>query len=127
ADNETDKKLIERNDNIESIKIGNRYAVGIDRELSILDKNLEEYKRKFVSEISHSTLSEPLKTSVLSTVELIDYRGLSVICIWIASQKEVSTVNDIIYKREGSSTVKVEGMSKTKALWSIFQNNIDEL
>lgn len=123
ADNENDKDLIERNDNIESIKIGNRYVVGIDRELSMLDRTLEEYKRKFVSEISHSNLSEPLKTSVLSTVELIDYRRLSVICIWIASQKEVSTVNDIIYKREGSSTIKVEGMSKTKALLSIFQTN----
>ena len=125
ADDENDKNLIEQKDSIQSVKIGERYVVGIERELQILKKKHEEYKRKFVSKISHSNLSEPLKTSILSNIELIDYRGFSVLCVWISSQQEVSTVNDIIYKREGAETVKVEGMSKTQALLSIFQNNRD--
>jgi len=120
ADKEADKVRIESIDSIRVRAVGSRYVVGIDRELSHMRISLENYKRKIVESISSSGLSEPLKTAVLTNIDCINYRGLSVICMWIPKQISVSHVNDALYKREGSSTKLVEGYTSIQAIASLF-------
>ena len=120
ADNEGDKKRIESMDNMTAFQIGARFCVGVDRELSFLNLDLEAYKRKIVSHIANSGLSNPLKSAVLSKLDCITYRGHSVVCIWIPSQDSPSDVNDVMYVREGSSTVAATGRAKSQAVYECF-------
>jgi hypothetical protein len=120
ADSDEDKNRVETLDNIRSLKIGSRYVVGIDRELNPLSIDLDSYMQQIVAHISDSALSEPLKSSVLGSIDCISYRGLSVICIWIPEQGEVSHVGDVVFARTGSETRKVEGLTQTQAIMERF-------
>lgn len=120
ADKLADKERVEILYGISTSHIGERYCVGIDREASALGISLENYHREIVRHISASKLSEPLKSTVLGNVDCIVYRGKSVICIWIGSQKTLSDVGDAVYFRSGSDTLKAEGLKQTRALMSIF-------
>ncbi len=120
ADKLADKERIEQLYRMSAIYIGERYCVGVDREACALGVTLENYHREIVRHISNSKLSDPLKTSVLSSIDCIVYRGMSVICIWIGSQKTLSDVADAVYVRRGSDTVKIEGLKQIRALMSVF-------
>ncbi|HET9241393.1 MAG TPA: DUF262 domain-containing protein [Oligoflexus sp.] len=122
ADNEKDKERIKEIDSVSALNVGQRFVVGIDREAKILGIDLDAYKKKIVSHIYNSKLSEHLKTSVQSSVDCINYRGHSVICIWIPPQKEASEVNDKLYIRVGSDTVVAEGLAKMRAVEALFKS-----
>jgi len=121
ADDEADNAKIESLDKIISKRVGSRFVVGIDRELVHLGISLEDYKRMIVSHISTCGMSEPLRTSLLSKIDCISYQGISVICIWIDAQKEVSHINDAVFVRNGSSTILVEGFTKQQTIAKIFE------
>lgn len=120
ADKDADKLRIEQLDGVRSLAVGVRHVVGIDRELQHLNLSLEAYKRLVVDAFANSGLSEPLKSAVLGTIDCIDYRGASVLCIWIPSQSSISDVDDIVYVREGSSTKRVDGLRKIQAVAARF-------
>lgn len=122
ADSTSDRDRISMLDNVLSLAVGARYVVGIERELGILYLDLEEYKKRVVNHFSNSGLSEPLRSAVLGTIDCIDYRGRSVLCIWIPPQQDVSDVCDIVYVRHGSSTHKVEGFRAAQAVAARFRN-----
>ena len=116
ADKEPDAKRIQELDGITPIAISNHWVVGIDREAIILGITLENYCRRIVSYIKNSTLSVSLISSVLSNIDIVDYRSLSVIRIKIPAQSEISYYNDEVYERQYNNTVKVES---PKAIMSI--------
>lgn len=120
ADSIDHKNRIEAMYRVTAAHVGERYCVGVDREATALGISLENYHREIVRHIGNSKLSEPLKTSVLSNIDCIVYRGFSVICIWIGPQKSLSDVGDEVYVRRGSDTVKVEGLKQMRALMSVF-------
>jgi hypothetical protein len=95
-------------------------VVGVDRELPHAGIDLERYKRRVVDHIAASALSEPLRSAVLGTIDCIDYRGRSVLCIWVPCQQEVSDVGDVVFIRRGSSTVPVEGFRAAQAVAARF-------
>ncbi|MEO4047407.1 DUF262 domain-containing protein [Pseudomonas sp. CAU 1711] len=109
-------------DKVEALRVGSRYVVGIERELPHTKLDIEGYKRKIVEHFSKSRLSEPLRSAILGTIDCIDYRGNSIICIWIPVQQDVSDIADTVYTREGSSTIKVEGFRATQAIAARFKN-----
>ncbi|KPP97676.1 DUF262 domain-containing protein [Marinobacter sp. HL-58] len=119
ADNQADSDRIKDLDDIKPVKVGERYVVGIDRELGHLGCDLESYVAKVLSAVRESQLSEPLKSQILSQVDTIEYRGNTVIRVRVPKQKEVSFVGDIAYVREGSSTVEATG-KKLLAVNSMF-------
>jgi hypothetical protein len=116
ADKTADRDRIVALDGIRPLSVGARYVVGVERELPHLQVTLEEYKRKVVNHFANSKLSEPLRTAVLATIDCIDYRGHSVVCFWIPSQQQVSTVADVVFIRKGSSTERVDGFNATQAI-----------
>lgn len=120
ADKKDDAQLIERLDAISNAVVGERYVVGIDREASYLNETLDQYARRLINQFRNSGLSEPLKTSILSSIDCITYRGKSVICIWIARQPQISSINDRVYVRQGSETVQINGLTQIQAAMSAF-------
>lgn len=108
ADKETDAKRIQKLDGVEPVAISNHFIVGIDREAAVLGISLENYCRRIVGFIKASELSEFLISSVLSNIDIIDYRSLSVIRIKVPSQAEISYYGDEVYERQYNNTVKVE-------------------
>jgi hypothetical protein len=121
ADKMSDKKRVEELDGIQTAHVGARYCVGVDREAKILKIGVEEYVRSIVGHISKSGLSEPLKTAVCGAVDPIVYRGMMVVCIWIPTQKAVSSVDDKLYIRVGSETRRVDGFKQTQAVMAAFE------
>ena len=51
---------------IETMKVGQRYIVGIDREAKLLGTTNDKYLERIVGSLRTSALSDPLKTQVLS-------------------------------------------------------------
>ncbi len=118
ADKKADRDRIVDLDSIVAAEVSARYIVGIEREVAILNSSVERYKRRFVDFIANSHLSEPLKSAVLSKIDCVVYRGHSVVSIWVPSQRGYSSIDDIVYIREGSSTKEAKG---AKALQAVFQ------
>jgi Protein of unknown function DUF262 len=123
ADNQDDAKKIKDIDLMEPKKLGDRVCVGIDREAKVLSLSLDSYQKKIVEHISNSKLSEPLKSSVLSSIDCISYKDLSIVCLWVPSQVACSHVDNKIYVRSGSDTINVTQVDKITAIINSFSTN----
>ena len=119
ADEENDSKRIESLDSVTSSTVGNRYVVGVDRELPLMKCDLEAYVAKILSSIKDSELTEPLKSNLLSQIDTVNYREKTIIRIRVPKQAEVSFVGDAAFIREGSSTTEASG-KKLLATNSLF-------
>jgi len=106
ADKEEDASRIEKLDKIKPHLVGSRFVVGVSREAKALGLNLEKYVTKIRDAISSSSLSEPIKSSVLSRIDFHEYYGLGIVVIEIPNQKELSFVGDDVYWRSGDQTMK---------------------
>lgn len=109
ADKELDAIRIKSLDQIEPKVINQRYVVGIDRELILLNGSLDDYINKLMGKISKSELSEPLKTQVLSQIDVVEYKGMTVIRLRVPKQKEMAFVGSSSFIRENSKTVELDG------------------
>ncbi len=109
ADEKSDSDRISNLDEIVPIEINKRFVVGVDRELSILGITMDDYINKLLSKISRSDLSEPLKSQVTNQIDVIDYKGFSVIRLRIPRQSEMSFVGSDSYTRKNSKTEKLNG------------------
>ncbi len=109
ADKEADAERVKLLDKIEFKTINQRHIVGIDRELKILKGNLDDYINKLMGKISKSDLTEPLKSQVLSQLDVIDYKGMTIIRLRVPKQKELSFIGKSSFTRENSKTIELEG------------------
>lgn len=119
ADKKSDADRIKDLDGIDCVTVGSRYIVGIEREFQYLKCDHESYVDRILSFIRNSDLSDTLKHQVLTQVDYVDYRGISVIRIRIPAQKEISFLGDVAYTRENSSTVEANG-KKLLAINGLF-------
>lgn len=109
ADSKSDADRVEMLDKVSYVPVGTRYVVGIEREFSLLKCDSESYIERILAFIRNSDLSDNLKNQVLSQVDCVDYKGLSVVRIRIPAQKEVSFLGEVAYIRENSSTIEAKG------------------
>lgn len=109
ADKDSDAERIKILDKIEYKLINQRYVVGIDRELKLLNGSVDDYINKLLGRIEKSEISEPLKSQVLSQLDVIDYKNLTIIRLRIPKQKELSFVGKRSFIRENSKTIELEG------------------
>lgn len=109
ADKEADALRIQALDGVDFKTINQRYIVGIDRELNHLGGTLDDYINKMMGKISKSELSEPLKSQVLSQLDVIDYKNLTVIRLRVPKQNELSFVGKKSFIRENSKTLELDG------------------
>lgn len=108
ADKLNDAETIKKIDKIDYRTINDRYIVGIDRELKLENWSLDDYVNKLLGEIDKSELSEPLKSQVKSQIDIIDYKGMSIIRIRIPKQSEISFVGNKSFIRENSKTIEMD-------------------
>lgn len=109
ADKKADSDKISALDGVKAVVVGARYVVGLEREMGIMNYNAEQYLEKFIGYIRKSELSEPLKSQVLSQIDFVEYKGLSVLRVRIPRQKSISFVGESSFTRENSSTILAEG------------------
>lgn len=109
ADKKSDADRIELLDGVKAVNVGSRYVVGVNREFSYLQCSDEAYLERVLAFIRGSDLSERLKDQVLSHIDYVEYKGLSVIRICIPAQSEVSFVGNTAFVRENSSTIEAVG------------------
>jgi uncharacterized protein with ParB-like and HNH nuclease domain len=109
ADSKEDADRIIAFDGINPVLVSNYYVVGVDRELTHLKISLDTYVAKFLSAIKNSELDEPLKTQILGKIEVVAFKGLSVVRIGIPVQPKISFLGTRTFTREGSSTVEIFG------------------
>jgi hypothetical protein len=120
ADKAIDAVRIGQLDGIKAIQINDRYIVGIDREVKLLGGKIEDYINRFLKKVASSAMSEPLKSQVLSQLDVVEYRGHSVLRIRIPRQKSISFVGSESYVRENSTTVELKG-PKLVAISKLFE------
>lgn len=120
ADKVDDAERIKTLDSIDYKTINNRYVVGIDRELALMEMKMDDYINKILGEIEKANLSEPLKSQVKSQIDIIDYKGLSVIRIRIPKQSELSFIGTKSYIRENSQTIEMDA-PKIVAISKLFK------
>lgn len=83
--------------------------VGLDRESSKIGIGMDKHIRTIEDAIKNSDLTEPLKTHVLTCIDVINYKSLSVARIRVPRQSSASFVGTDCFVREGSSTKKASG------------------
>jgi hypothetical protein len=108
ADKDADAARIQALYGIAPVKFEHVSIVGIEREAAQMGIELDKYMRKIEDDIGQSNLSEPLKTQVLSNLDVVTYKGLSVVRIRVPRQSQVNFVGDDCFIRIGSSTHKAK-------------------
>jgi predicted HTH transcriptional regulator len=119
ADKKADADRIKALDGVDYVTVGNRYVVGVEREFSIMKCDHESYLAKILSFIRASELSSFLKNQLLSQIDYVEYKGLSVIRIRVPKQTTISFLGEKAFIRENSSTTEASG-KKLLAINALF-------
>lgn len=109
ADKPSDVERIKQLDGVSPASIpsvSEVQLVGVEREAKILGVSMDKYVRIIGEAIVNSALTDPLKTQVLSALDVIVYKGISIVRIAVPKQKQASFLGADCFVRQGSSTVK---------------------
>ena len=93
-------------DSVEPIPVRHVNVVGVEREAKILGVDMDSYQRMIEDSVRNSQLTEPLKTMLATSIDIITYKGMEVVRIRVPRQDSLSFVGDEAYYRTGSSTQK---------------------
>lgn len=118
TDSDKDAGRIEELDGITVKELRKKKIVGVNREISQLGMETEDYIDLLVNYIRNANISDDLKSGVLSNIDFNEYYGYGLIVISIPNQRNVSYFNEDAYYRQGSSTMKAE---KAPVITSIAQ------
>ena len=109
CDTQDDAARVKAVDDIEPKDVGSRFIVGVHREANRMGVSIEDYIHILRDGISNSTLSSPLKETVLSDIDFNNFLGLGVIVITVRSPNEPSYFDDKVFYRRFDQTVQAEG------------------
>ena len=109
TDQKEDVERIQKTDSIKAAAINSCWAVGVDREAEQTGKTLEQYVHKFVSEFKKTPISENLKADIVHHIDIINYKGFSVIRLTVGPQDKISYYDKECFIREGDCTKKADG------------------
>jgi len=119
ADKSPDSDRVKDLYGIEPLKFDHTFIVGVEREAAQLGTQLDKYMRRIEDGIRQSKLTDPLKTQVLSSLDVVAYKGMSVVRIRVPKQGQASFLGDECFIRVGSSTQKATG-PQIAAVSSLF-------
>lgn len=121
TDKKQDSIRVKNIHGIEARRVGKRYVVGVKREAKALGETTEKYFSRWKDAIRNSGLSQPLRDSVLSSIDYNDYYGMGLIVIAVPPQTELSFVGDDVYVRRGDETVKATGQREAMEISKRFR------
>jgi hypothetical protein len=106
ADKKADVELIEKLDGVIADEIAGRYVVGVDREFAHSGLDAEAYFQTWRDKIKSSKLSEELKLGVLSSLEMVEYKGKKLVLIPVSGQPSPSFLDGKMFLRSADETVE---------------------
>ncbi len=109
ADKPADAKRVATLDGITPITFDHVEIVGIGREALKMGIAIDKYLGVIANYITTADLSDPLKTNVLTSLDVIAYKGLEIVRIRVPRQSQPSFLGQECYLRVGSSTIKATG------------------
>lgn len=109
ADKPKDAARVKELDGVDPISFENVQIVGIDREAKVLGIQLDKYIRKLEDAVSNSALQDPLKTQIMSSMDVVTFKGQSVLRVRIPKQTGVTFVGDDCFIRNGTGTHAAKG------------------
>jgi hypothetical protein len=109
ADKPADAERVLELYRVEPVKFDHVQIVGVDREAKHLGLGIDKYMRLIEDGITKSDLSNPLKTNVLTSLDVVSYKGLDVVRIRIPRQAQPTFLGDECFLRSGSSTKRATG------------------
>ena len=119
ADKSADSDRVKQLYGIAPIDFDHVSIVGVEREAAQLGIQLDKYMRRIEDSIRRSKLTDPLKTQVLSALDVIAYKGMSIVRIRVPKQSRASFLGDDCFIRVGSSTHRATG-PQIAAVTSMF-------
>jgi uncharacterized protein (UPF0333 family) len=60
---------------------------------------IDQYMRAVIDRIRNSDMDEPLKTQVMSQVDIVEYMGYSIVRIRVTKQNKLTFVGDKVFVR----------------------------
>lgn len=121
ADKKADAERINKLDSSMYVEVADRYVVGIEREAKILGKKLDDYLAILINSIKVSAVPEPLKTQVLTSIDVITFSGHTIIRLTIPEQKQPSFYENKCYVRHAANTVELKDLAQIAAITQRFQ------
>lgn len=121
ADKKPDAERITKLDGVVYTDVAERYVVGVEREAKILGKKLDDYVAIIVNSIKSSAIPEPLKTHVLTGIDVITFSGHTIVRITIPEQKLPSFIDNKCFVRNAANTVELTELSQIAAITQRFQ------
>lgn len=121
ADKKADAERIKKLDSVTHTEIADRYVVGIDREAKILGKKLDDYLAIIVNSIKTSAIPEPLKTQVLTSVDVITFSGHTIVRLTIPEQKQPSFIENKCFVRHSANTIELTDLTQIAAVTQKFK------
>jgi predicted HTH transcriptional regulator len=109
ADKPKDSDRVKELDGIEPVQFEHVQVVGVDREAKLLGLQLDRYIRKIEDAISNSGMLDPLKTQILSSMDVVTFKGYSILRVRIPKQSTVSFIKDVCFIRNGTGTHTATG------------------
>lgn len=97
-----------------------KYIVGIDREITFQGWNFDQYMRVFMDRVRKSMIDEPLKSQLLSQIDVVEYKGYSIIRIRIPVQNNITLFGDKVFVRNNNDTKLIENPKEILALSAQF-------
>ncbi len=109
ADKDADSNRVKELYKIEPLKFDHVSIVGIEREAKQMKVSLDKYMRNIEDGIRQSNLTDPLKTQMLASFDVVSYKGMTIVRIRVPRQLQVSFVAEDCFIRVGSSTHRATG------------------
>ena len=123
ADDKKDADRIKELYGVEYIEMAGHYIVGVEREAKYLDLKIENYVNKIVEQIRNSELTDPLKTQILQHIDIITYKGYTIVRLKTIKQSKPSYVGHKIYTRIGSQTIEAKNAPEIAAIIDNFSGS----
>lgn len=120
ADEYKDAERIKSLYNEEYLEKFGKYIVGIDREVAYLDWDMDRYMKVFLENIRKSEIDEPMKSQLLSQIDVVSYKGYSIIRIRIPKQDKLTLINGNVFIRHNNDTIQVKDVKEILALSQSF-------
>ena len=109
ADKDKDAERVQQLDGTIPMPFEHLKVVGVDREAVLLKLPMDRYVKILEQLLAASKLSEPLLTQVRTSLDVVTYKGLSVLRVRIPRQGATSFLGDDCYFRTGSATLRASG------------------
>lgn len=121
ADKKADADRVKKLDFVEYSEIAGRYIVGIDREAKLLKKSLDDYLTIIVNSIKSSAIPEPLKSQVLTSIDIITFNGHTIVRLTIPEQKQPSFIENKCFVRHAANTIELTDLTQIAAITQKFK------